>query len=30
MVGVGPGRDDVIWMAAGEGTVAERATTAAT
>jgi adenylosuccinate synthase len=30
LVGVGPGRDDVIWTAASEGTVAEQAATAAT
>ncbi|MBV8430201.1 MAG: adenylosuccinate synthetase, partial [Solirubrobacterales bacterium] len=29
MVGVGPGRDDVIWTSASEGTVAEQAATAA-
>jgi adenylosuccinate synthase len=30
MIGVGPGRDDVVWTAASEGTVAERVATAAT
>jgi adenylosuccinate synthase len=30
MVGVGPGRDEVVWTGAGEGTVAERVAAAAT
>jgi adenylosuccinate synthase len=30
MVGVGPGREEVVWTEAGEGTVAERVATAAT